>query len=323
MTFHPDSLPDLTGRVYVVTGATSGVGYHTAARLAEHNAHVFICARTAEKGSATLSRIRSTSPAATLSVLTMDHERLSSVVEAAKQFVSSQNRLDGLINNAGIMATPFALTADGYEAQWQTNYLAHYVFTFHLLPVMLRTVQRAAHAGASPGSVRIVNLSSSGHYLSAPKEGIVFADTNLEHASGMTRYGQSKLANVLHTKTLNKLYGPDSPSARAGEGEVWVTAVNPGFVKSELGVKADLPLYMSMAAMASRWLGAEFDTDRGSWTSLYCAASADMRKEESGKYFQRIADPNGKLSSSAKDEQLAADLEKWTKDVLRQGGWLE
>jgi retinol dehydrogenase-12 len=211
MPFHPDTLPDLSGRVYIVTGATSGIGHHTATRLSQHNAHVYLCARTASKGSSTTASIQALYPNAKLGTLVMDHTKLASVVAAAKHFLAEENRLDGLVNNAGIMATPFAMTEDGYEEQFQTNYLAHWVFTSHLLPLMLTTAK-----GKPAGSVRIVNLSSYGHH-SAPKGGIGFEDTSLKDASGMTRYGQSKLANVLHTKTLHKRYGPSSTSTSSND----------------------------------------------------------------------------------------------------------
>jgi retinol dehydrogenase-12 len=338
MTFHPDSLPDLSGKVYIVTGATSGMyvtsifhrlstltrsrGYHTAARLAQHNAHVYICARTPEKGATTRSRIQSTYPHANLTILTMDHLQLSTVVAAATSFLSLENRLDGLVNNAGIMASPFCITDDGYEAQWQTNYLAHWVLTSHLLPLLLATSRKNKHA--SQVSVRIVNLSSSGHYLSAPKNGINFTDTSLKHASGMTRYGQSKLANILHIKTLHAQFGPNSPSATSGTGagEIWVSAVHPGLVKSELGAKAELPGLMKVLLAPYRWAGGEFDGDKGSWTSLYCVASEEMKREECGRYFQRVADPNGWQSATAKDEKLAEELEEWTKTEMVKGGWV-
>ncbi|OAL43457.1 NAD(P)-binding protein [Pyrenochaeta sp. DS3sAY3a] len=320
MTFHPDSLPSLSGRTYIVTGATSGIGYQTAARLAQHEAHVYVCARTAEKGASTISSIRSTYPNAKLSVLVMNHLKLSSVVEAAKSFLAQEADLHGLVNNAGIMATPFAMTDDGYEEQWQTNYLAHWVFTTHLLPLLRETAKRVKEAGLPAGTVRIVNLSSSGHY-GAPKGGIVFEDTRLKDGKGMDRYGQSKLANILHAKTLHGLYGPSSSSSAAGNGEIWTTIVQPGLVKSSLGNNSELPWTMKLVLGPFRWIGAEFDADRGSWTSLYCVASPDMKRDEAGRYFQRIADPNGWQSSLAKDLKLAKRLEKWTQDEMTKGGW--
>lgn len=316
MTFHPDSLPDLTGKVYIVTGGTSGIGFHTVGRLVEHGAHVYLCCRNSTKGETAISGTKQLYPQAHLSALEMDHLSLSSVVAAAKLFLSKENALHGLINNAGIMATPFEITKDGHEEQWQTNYLAHWVFTSHLLPLMLQTSNTCP-----PGSVRIVNLTSSGHH-SAPKGGINFADTSLPHASGLTRYGQSKLANVLHAKTLDKLYGPGSPSSRAGSGEIWTAAVHPGFVDSQIGVRAsEVPSWILKAFNVYGSLGGRFDSDRGSWTSVFCAASLDMKPEQSGTYFQRIAE-SGWQSCAAKDLSLAARLEEWTTREMRKDGWI-
>lgn len=256
-------------------------------------------------------------PRARLSILTMDHTSLSTVVSAAKSFLSIETALHGLINNAGIMCTPFELTKDGYEAQWQTNYLAHWLLTYLLLPLMLKTSKSSAS-----GSVRIVNVASSGHY-SAPTGGINFADTSLPAANGMTRYGQSKLANVLHAKLLNNVYGPESSSAQAGQGEIWIAAVHPGLVKSELGTRAELPLILRLVIAPYKALGGQLDADTGSWTSVFCAASPEMMGKNSGAYFQRIADPHGWQSKMAKDVVLAETLEKWTQEQMRNGGWLD
>ncbi|KIX97443.1 uncharacterized protein Z520_06895 [Fonsecaea multimorphosa CBS 102226] len=317
MTFHPDSLPDLTGKVYIVTGGNSGIGYHTIARLAQHGAHVYMCARSPSKGATAIASIKSLYPQAHVTLLEMDHLSLASVVSAAKLFLSKETALHGLVNNAGIMATPFEMTQDGYEAQWQTNYLAHWVFTSHLLPLLLNTAKTLP-----PGSVRVVNLSSFGHH-SAPKGGINFADTSLgSGSSGMARYGQSKLANILHVKTLDKLYGPASAHARGGHGEIWTAAVHPGLVESNIGVHAEIPLLMRLIIAPYRAIGGMMDGDRGSWTSVFCAASPEMKPEHSGGYFQRIADPHGWQSAMAKDLGLAATLEEWTRAELEKGGWL-
>lgn len=246
----------------------------------------------------------------------MDHTSLSTVLAAAKLFLSKETVLHGLINNAGIMATPFEITKDGHEAQWQTNYLAHWVFTYHLLPVLLKTSKENP-----AGSVRIVNLSSSGHF-SAPKGGISFADTSLKNGSGMNRYGQSKLANILHAKTLHKTYGPGSRSAKAGNGEIWTTAVHPGLVDTNIGAQAEMPLFLKMVIAPYKALGGAVDGDKGSWTSVFCAASPELKKEHCGGYFQRIADPKGWQSSLAKDPELAEKLEDWTMTEIKREGWI-
>ena len=272
--------------------------------------------RSSAKGSAAIASIKALYPKAQITLLEMDHLSLSSVTSAARLFLSKEKVLHALINNAGIMATPFEKTKDGYEAQWQTNYLAHWVLTSHLLPLMLETSKTV-----SPGSVRVVNLSSSGHY-SAPKGGIDFKDTSLPHASGMTRYGQSKLANVLHVKTLNKHYGPDSPSSKTGRGEIWTTAVHPGLVESQLGARAALPGWFRVVLAPYVALGGRMDGDTGSWTSVFCAASPEMKREHSGGYFQRIADPAGWQSGLAKDADLAETLSEWTTHQMQIGGWM-
>lgn len=117
-------------------------GYYTVARLAQHGAHVYLCARSPAKGNAAISGIKSLYPQVHISLLEIDHLSLSSVVSAAKIFLSKETALHGLINNAGIMATPFEMSKDEHEAQWQTNYLAHWVLTAHLIAIMLRTSKR-------------------------------------------------------------------------------------------------------------------------------------------------------------------------------------
>ncbi|OAK93817.1 NAD(P)-binding protein [Phaeosphaeriaceae sp. SRC1lsM3a] len=324
--FNPSTLPSLASKPYIVTGATSGIGYYTALHLAAHSAHVYICARSEQKGSATRDTILALHPHAQISVLVMDHTRLSTVVAAAKEFISKEKELFGLVNNAGIMATPFGVTPDGYEEQFQTNHLAHWVFTFHLLPILQST---AAKYAAQQGAVRIVNLSSAGHY-SAPKGGINFDDTSCKDGSPMTRYGQSKLANVLHAKMLHRTYGPPpssptistSPSTTSPAGEIWVSVVHPGLVRSGLGDKAEAEGTFKLMAKVLGWVGQVVDSDEGSWTSLHCVAGPGMKREECGRYWQRMADPNGWQSAMAKDEKLAERLEEWTRAEMKQGGWL-
>lgn len=312
MPFHPSNLPNLTDRTYIVTGATSGIGLTTASHLASHNAHVYICARTASKGATTSSLIKSAHPSVHLSILVLDHTRLSSVVSAAQDFLSKETSLHGLVNNAGIMATPYSITEDGYEEQWQVNYLAHWVLTEWLMPVMRETARRSER-----GVVRIVNLSSYGHH-SAPQGGIGFEDSSLERMSNMARYGQSKLANVLHMRTLHGVYGPGSDD----EGKVWVSAVHPGLVSTSLDKKAELSGFIRLLIAPYRWIGGFVDADTGSWTSLFCVAAKEMKREDCGKYWQRLADPNGWQSSAAKDLGLAERLEEWTKKEMIKGGWL-
>ncbi|KAH9907599.1 NAD(P)-binding protein [Xylariomycetidae sp. FL2044] len=317
MTFHPDTLPTLNGKVFIVTGGNSGIGYYTVAHLARCGAHVYMCARSEEKASKAIGEIQTAHPQARISFLRMDHLDLGSVAAAADEFLAKEGALHGLVNNAGIMATPFQLTKDGYEAQWQTNYLAHWLLTTRLTPLLLRT-SRALPAG----SVRVVNLTSSGHW-SAPRGGIHWADTSLARGSSMTRYGQSKLANVLHTRALHAAHGPGSAAARAGDGEIWSASVHPGLVGTNLASHAtEIPAWMLWIVQATGIYGFELPPNEGAFTSLYAAASPDMTAAESGAYFQRVA-ARGWQSCSARDVKLALRLDAWATAEMRRGGWVE
>ncbi|KAJ5363418.1 uncharacterized protein N7496_009131 [Penicillium cataractarum] len=318
MTFHPGTLPDLHGKVFIVTGGNSGLGYYTVAHLAEHGAHVYMCTRSLDKGASAITNIKKIQPSAHIDLLQMDLMDLSSVVAAAEHFLTLETALHGLVNNAGIMATPFEMTKDGHEAQWQTNYLAHWVLTEHLLPLILQTAKTLP-----PGSVRIVNLTSSGH-LGAPKGGINFKDPSLKDSGPWTRYGQSKLANILHAKVLHKTYGPGSPRARSGEGEIWVSSVHPGLVETNLATSVESSGSGIVSVfLVLRMLGLMWPADKGSWTTLFCAASRDMKAEQSGTYFElfrRFGEPRWQ-SSMAKDGKLVVRLEEWTRGVMRKEGW--
>ncbi|EPE28409.1 NAD(P)-binding Rossmann-fold containing protein [Glarea lozoyensis ATCC 20868] len=279
-----------------------------------------MCARSPEKGKEAIENIMKMHPFAKIDLLEMDLMDLASVVAAAKHFLAIETALHGLVNNAGIMATPFKMTKDNYETQWQTNYLSHWVFTEHLLPLMRQTAK-----SLPPGSVRIVNLSSSGH-LSAPKIGINFEDLSLKDGSTYQRYGQSKLANILHTKTLHKRYGPGSPSARDGKGEIWLLSVHPGLVETNLGesIAESGSMIVNGVFSVFRKLGFFSNADEGSWTSLYGVANWDMKAEQSGDYFEvhrRFGEPRWQ-SAAAKDAKLAERLDEWTREEMKKQGWV-
>ncbi|GAW27409.1 putative short chain dehydrogenase protein [Rosellinia necatrix] len=335
MTFHPDSLPDLKGTVFIVTGGNSGIGYHTVAHLARHGARVYMCARSPEKGAAAIAAIRAEAEAAAagnvnvnadvdVELLVMDLADLGSVAAAASRFLGREAALHGLVNNAGVMATPFARTADGHEAQWQTNYLGHWLLTERLLPLLRRTA-----AALPPGRVRVVNLSSSGH-LMAPRGGIRFDDPSLPDASPWSRYGQSKLANILHAAALHRAYGPGSGSGsggKEGSGEIWVSSVHPGIVETNLAAPAEASGGPATSGVFSlvRLLGLAWPADKGAWTSLFCAAGPGMTAAQSGGYFdvfRRCGEPWW-LSAAAKDAGLAERLDGWTRDLMRKEGWVQ
>ena len=139
-------------------------------------------------------------PNANITFLELDLASLESVKKAADTFNAKSDKLDVLVNNAGVMALPASTTKEGYEVQFGTNHLGHFFFTKLLMPTLQRTAE-------GKGDVRIVNLSSEGHRL-PPKGGLVLKDARSNMASYNTwvRYGQSKLANILFTRELSRRY---------------------------------------------------------------------------------------------------------------------
>jgi len=298
-------------------------GYQTALHLAARGAKVYLGTRSLSKAASAISTIRQSHPTANLHVLHLDLTSLTSVAAAAQEFTSKEPQLHTLINNAGLAVTPFALTEDSYETQLQVNYLSHFLLTQRLLPLLLRT------ASSSPkGAVRIINVSSDAHRYFHPPGGIDFDDINLTHSrhTPWTRYGQSKLANVLHTHWLNHLYGPASKEiAGAGEeGEIWTASLHPGTVNSGVLLSmeqgANLRPLLRAAQPLLGWLGLYMTTEKGCLTSLFAAASEEFKADNSGKYLVPYG-KKGKVADVVKEE-LARKLWEWSEGELRKKGLL-
>jgi NAD(P)-dependent dehydrogenase (short-subunit alcohol dehydrogenase family) len=179
-------VPDQHGRVAVVTGANTGLGFETARVLTEHGASVVLAVRDVAKGRAAAERM-----GGAVSVQELDLASLESVRAAAAALRASHPRIDLLINNAGVMYTPKQTTRDGFERQFGTNHLGHFAFTGLLLDQLLPV----------PGS-RVVTVSSVGHRILAA---IHFDDLGWDRSySRMGAYGQSKLANLMFTYELQR-----------------------------------------------------------------------------------------------------------------------
>jgi len=186
---HAD-LPDLAGRTVLVTGANSGIGFETARAVAARGAVTLLGCRNRDKAAAARQRILADSPDASVEVLWVDLADLSSVRRAAATFGSRHDRLDVLINNAGVMMLPRCVTADGFEMLLGTNHLGHFALTGLLLDALAK----------SPAA-RVVTVSSAGHQFGR----IDFEDLQLEKRYTRWRaYGQSKLANLLFSYELQR-----------------------------------------------------------------------------------------------------------------------
>jgi NAD(P)-dependent dehydrogenase (short-subunit alcohol dehydrogenase family) len=181
MTWTPADIPDQHGRVAVVTGANGGLGLETARALAAKGAHVLMAARNQEKAAAAVAEIRATVPDASLELVALDLGSQASVRSAAEALLG-QDRIDLLVNNAGVMGIPERTTVDGFEMQFGVDHLGHWTLTALLLPALLR-----APAG------RIVTVTSTAHHIGRP---VNPANPHLRGSYGPWRaYGQAKLAN--------------------------------------------------------------------------------------------------------------------------------
>ena len=183
-------VPGQGGRIAVVTGANSGIGFEAAAVLARRGAHTVLACRDTGKAEDAVARLSAAVPEASVSVVRLDLASLESIRTAADQILAAHDRIDLLINNAGLMWPAYGKTAEGFELQFGTNHLGHFALTGLLLEAMLPV----------PGS-RVVTVSSNGHRVGR----IDFADLQSEQRYGrMTAYAQSKLANLMFTYELQR-----------------------------------------------------------------------------------------------------------------------
>jgi NAD(P)-dependent dehydrogenase (short-subunit alcohol dehydrogenase family) len=289
MPWSPSDMPDLTGTTAVVTGANSGIGWHTALELARHGAAVTLAVRTKSKGDDAAARISDAVAGADVHVAELDLGSLASVESFASAW---QGPLGLLVNNAGVMAPPrYRQSADGYELQFATNHLGHFALTGRLLPSLL----------AAP-SARVVTVSSIAH--NSGKATVIDANPRSGY-NPSTSYGNTKLANLLFFSELQRrasLAGTSLTSTAAHPG---VSSTN--LVTSEQGlgsipgVKQIAPLFLRLM-FQSPAAGAE--------PTLYAATVA-----EPGSYTgpQGLRESRGavgpaRLGPLAKDEALAGKL---------------
>jgi NAD(P)-dependent dehydrogenase (short-subunit alcohol dehydrogenase family) len=204
---------DLTGSTIVLTGGSAGLGVETARVLASRGARIVSVVRDEEKGAAAAAMIRESVPDAQIELAVLDLFDLDSVRKGADDIARRFERIDRLINNAGVMACPLARTSEGLDTQLGTNHLGHFVLTARLMPNILASAP-----------ARIVNLSSGGHRMSPMR----FEDPFFEKQdyNKFVAYGQAKTANILFSVALDRRYG---------DRGVHSVAVHPGAIHTELG----------------------------------------------------------------------------------------
>ena len=249
-----NDISEQNGKVAIVTGSSSGIGYETARVLAEKKATVIIAVRNLKKGNAALEKINKQHPDAEVKVMELDLANLESVRKFASEFKNSYSRLDLLINNAGVMIPPYSKTADGFELQFGTNHLGHFALTGLLIDLV----------NATPDS-RIVNVASSAHHYG----NLDLNDLNWEKRRyrKMRAYGDTKIANLYFTYELqDKLEKADIKTI--------VTAAHPGWTATELQRHSGFISFLNQFFAQG--------IDMGALPMLYAAVAPDVK---SGDYY--------------------------------------
>ncbi|KAF2454557.1 hypothetical protein BDY21DRAFT_290817 [Lineolata rhizophorae] len=294
-------IPDLSGKVILVTGSNTGLGKESVLQLVAHKpARVYLAARTPAKAEAAIADIKSHIPEAPITFLQLDLTSFESIKNAATTFKSESDRLDILMNNAGVMATPYSKTSEGYELQFGTNHVGHALLTKLLLPTLQRTAEEAG------SDVRVINVTSAGHMM-APASGVELDMDALEKVNTMKRYGNSKLANILFAREFARRY----PSITS-------VAVHPGVIFTDL--------YQSLGEknFLLRWgtkLSAPFvmGTPQAGAKNQLWAATVPKAELENGAYYVPIGSKSGGTNLS-RDPEQAKKLWEWTENEFAKHG---
>ncbi|OBR09787.1 Short-chain dehydrogenase [Colletotrichum higginsianum IMI 349063] len=312
-------IPDLHGKVAVVTGGNAGIGYHTVRQLAAKGAKVYLAARSESRAKEAIKRLREENPdipQEKLVWLPLDLSSQAQVVDAARDLMSKTERLDILVNNAGVDPYNYVKTADGFEMTMAVNHIGHWTLTYCLLPLLKAT---AAQQGSD---VRVITLSSSGernhsannHFttlkdLDDPCAGPGWEDSRLAQGK---RYGTSKLANILFATELQRRMDEE------GAG-ILSLSLNPGTIRTE-GAADVMPLVTQPLV----WL-LFTDAAKGADTTMFAATAREVR-ENSEQWKGRYLDGPGRIkppSPKARDAVAARNLWNITAAAVKGTGALE
>jgi NAD(P)-dependent dehydrogenase (short-subunit alcohol dehydrogenase family) len=278
-----NDIPDLHGKTAIVTGANSGIGYETALGLAMKNALVVLGCRNVEKGRVAADKIRKKYPEAVIEEIPLDLAELASVRKFADTFIQRHKKLDILGNVAGVMAIPERQeTADGFERQFGTNHLGHFLLTGLLLDVIRST----------PGA-RIVTVSSAAHRMGK----IDFNNLNAEQAyKRWPVYGMSKLANLLFTYELQR-------RLEKGENDTIAVASHPGYTATNLQRYTKLFKFLNPILAQKQEIGV--------LPTLYAAVGADV---QGGEYYG----PDGFLEQRGYPKKVQSTKESHSVENAKQ-----
>lgn len=298
-----EEIPDQSGRVFLVTGGTAGIGKEFLIAMAAHNpGHLFFTGRNASSAEDTIAQVKAKAPSVPITFLQCDLGSVATVRQAADKFLEASPRLDVLVANAGVMGVPSAVTTDGHEVQFGTNFFGHAALISMLLPAMLRTAEDSSGA-----DVRLVLTTSQGYALH-PRGGVRFDTirTKQEDINTWAKYGQAKLTALLWAREMARRY----PQIRT------VTA-HPGVIKT--GLIDSLSLSGKLVAYYPNLiLGRIISQEQGAYNLLW-AATAEKGKLENGAYYEPVG-VNVKPKRLGADDELAKKLWAWTRIELEKFG---
>ncbi|KAI9705325.1 MAG: hypothetical protein M1820_005155 [Bogoriella megaspora] len=312
----PSSIPDLTGKVMLVTGGNAGLGREAVKQLALHGAKVYMGARSEKRATQSIKEILSECPSipeGRIVWLQLDLSDLSRVVSAAQEIMVGESRLDVLVNNAGTGAMDFITTKEGFELTMATNHVGHFVLTSKLLPLLKAT------AGKPGSDVRVVNISSVADKW-APSSNILASIEDLNdpcaspHNAGgriamFRRYGLSKLANILFTRELQHRLNQEGV-------DIIPVSANPGPVSTQGGLGAFLAIVRPVMRLFAP------TPEKGAIVSLFCATADDIVRNKDG-YKGQFLGPKGDIATGSlrsQDMRLAETLWKTTETALKNAG---
>ncbi|MEM6293732.1 MAG: oxidoreductase [Myxococcota bacterium] len=302
MSWTEANIPDLTGKTIVVTGANSGLGLETTRLLSRRGAHIVMACRTQRKAEAAMQDVRNSNPDAKLEFMALDLADLASVRAFAEAFGKAHDRLDVLLNNAGVMALPRTETADGFEMQIGTNHFGHFALTSLLMPTLLET-----------DGARVVQVSSLMHKVGSMR----FDDLHGQRSYDKWRaYSQSKLANLLFFYELHRRLsaagaGVLSLAAHPGYSSTNLQGAGPKMTGSKLGER--FWALSNRVAAQPAWMGA--------MPSVFAAVGAPV---ESGAYYgpEGIGQVRGypvRVTSNRASQDEAAGKRLWEISVEATG----
>lgn len=282
------SMPDLSGKVAIVTGPTvGGIGYESAVEMTAKGAQVILAGRSASKGKEALEELLKRVPNAKVEFMKLDLGSMQSVKEFAAEFAAKSLPLHILMNNAGVMANPFTLTVDGLESQFGTNHIGHFLLTKLLLPHLeasapSRVVTVSSAAAFIPEMLKMFEIRGIVDAAPAADFDKLGADYEASY-SPVKAYGRSKLANVLFTRAL----------ARRLEGKsVYANVCHPGGIHTNLARHVQADADASIGEMANLLFSVlqqtvMFAAPRGAVTQLYLATSPEIEsKDIRGQYYR-------------------------------------